>query len=658
MTWKTFFTGVFASLVVALTSSGVQAQHGALNYQQAELRQVIKDVAVRTGRTFIVAPNVKQTVTIYSPEGATLTPNETWELFLATLQVSGLAAVPVGPSEYKIIASDRATREGGAGFGKAGKGEYVTRIMRLTYVDSRTAANSLKALVSDRAVVTPVVESNSLIIVDTKANMDRLAEVVRRIDTDTSIVRTVKLINTEAAQVADTLRKLSGGGGPEAGRRTALSIVAVNASNSLILRGAPAEVKKILPIIAELDETGVPDVDLGVVYLNHADAEEIVPLLKDIIDSSYIASETAGGGRKPSISAHKQTNALIINADADTQKTIKSVIRQLDIRQAQVQIEAIIVDISETAVKELGIQYILSGTGDNSVPFIANSDPTGSPNIFAAAGAAYFLSEDGGGNANDPLVTTIINSLIGTGGLTIGGGGQNSDGTIFGAILNAVQSDNDSRVLSTPSLTVLDNEPATLSSGQNVPITAGETLGQDLNNVFRTIERKDVGVILEVTPQISDDHTIRMKIRQEVSGIQRDAQSAGRDIIINKSELTTVTRADDGQILVIGGLIRDAEEYNDTKIPYLGDIPVAGNLFKSSSKTKRNSTLMVFIRPTILDDRETADAATARKYNYVRGQELMRYPVGKAEIDRIVEEYLGTGFAPTIEGFKTGGRIE
>ena len=578
--------------------------------------------------------------------------------FLATLQVSGLAAVPVGPSEYKIIASDRATREGGAGFGKAGKGEYVTRIMRLTYVDSRTAANSLKALVSDRAVVTPVVESNSLIIVDTKANMDRLAEVVRRIDTDTSIVRTVKLINTEAAQVADTLRKLSGGGGPEAGRRTALSIVAVNTSNSLILRGAPAEVKKILPIIAELDETGVADVDLGVVYLNHADAEEIVPLLKDIIDSSYIANETAGGGRKPSISAHKQTNALIINADADTQKTIKSVIRQLDIRQAQVQIEAIIVDISETAVKELGIQYILTGTGDNSVPFIANSDPTGSPNIFAAAGAAYFLSEDGGGNVNDPLVTPIINSLIGTGGLTIGGGGQNSDGTIFGAILNAVQSDNDSRVLSTPSLTVLDNEPATLSSGQNVPITSGETLGQDLNNVFRTIERKDVGVILEVTPQISDDHTIRMKIRQEVSGIQRDAQSAGRDIIINKSELTTVTRADDGQILVIGGLIRDAEEYNDTKIPYLGDIPLAGNLFKSSSKTKRNSTLMVFIQPTILDDRETADAATARKYNYVRGQELMRYPVGKAEIDRIVEEYLGTGYAPTIEGFKTGGRIE
>ena len=332
------------------------------------------------------------------------------------------------------------------------------------------------------------------------------------------------------------------------------------------------------------------------------------------------------------------------------------VIRQLDIRQQQVLVEAIIVEISDVAAQQLGVQLFLSGLRGSNIPFAITNYSNITPNIGQLAGA--FAARELGGQtttvetgdgtttttttgAATELIQGAANALSAINGGLVGAAVQNSN-AIFGAIINAVRSDNQSNILSTPSIMTLDNQEARILVGQEIPITTGEALSPNFDNAFRTVQRQNVGITLEVRPQINAGGTIRLDLRQEVSSIAGPVSSTFRDLILNKREIETTITVDDGEIVGIGGLLDDNDRRTLDRIPLLGDIPVLGNLFRSRGRSRARTNLMVFIRPTILRSAQDARAMSARRYNYARGQQLLGNPNREPTLDELVRDYLGT----------------
>lgn len=671
-----------ALLLGASVLAPADAQTGAaLNYEDADLRAVAEDISIRTGRTFIVDPTLAGTVNIISPADADLSPDEVWEVFLASLQLNGYTAVPIGDREYKIVRSQQALREGGEQ--GAAAGSAVTRLVQLRFVDVRNAANAVRALIADTGLVQPIVENNSLIVADTAANVQRVVELLRELDVDNSVVRPVTLTNAPASEVASTLVEIiSSQTGPEGGRAGAVSVVPVDATNQIILRGNPDEVRRLVPIVQELDSAGGNRVGFDAIYLNHANAEQVVELLRGLLPGQVGAAVGGEGGAPPgagfggpqtTISFDEGTNAVVVNAPPDTQRLVRSIVRRLDIRRPQVMIEAIVVEISNTTAKELGVQYLSGGDG---FPASIGSFPGSGPNIVSAAGAAYFLGPgadsvtggqrvvvDANGNpivdnsevnpalvsVSGQLVEAAVGQLLNFSGFAAGFADRTDDGSVYGVLLNAIQSDANSNVLDTPFTIALDNQPARLQVGQEIPIVTGRATGDDFTGgVFANVEREDIGTILEVTPQINEGNTVQLEINLEVSSIGAFAGPT-QDIITNKSVINTVATAESGETLVIGGLVGNDRQNTESKVPILGDIPLLGNLFKGQSRQRSDQTLMIFIRPTIIRDSLTARAATARKYDYTVQQQNRadRNKRGPSRLEQLEEEFLGTGtFTP------------
>jgi general secretion pathway protein D len=323
---------------------------------------------------------------------------------------------------------------------------------------------------------------------------------------------------------------------------------------------------------------------------------------------------------------------------------LERIITDLDRRRAQVLVEAIIVEMSDDTARELGLQFLVSGSNDSTVPFVSTNYSRSAPSMLALAGALSSNTPFSTGTTDtNPFAEAAINSLLGLTGLSVGVGGQNGD-TLFGAILTAVENDTQSRILSKPFNMTLDNGTSSLLVGQEVPVATGEVLGNSNTNPFRTVERKKIGVGLDVTPRISNDGTIRMDITQEVSNIaQSITTGTSTDLIFNTRTISTSVIADDGEIVVLGGLVQQTETQTNEKVPLLGDIPVAGRLFRSEGKQMGRTNLMVFIRPTIVRDREDARKATSRSYRYLRAQELWNgeEDSGKS-LDAFINQVLGS----------------
>jgi general secretion pathway protein D len=319
---------------------------------------------------------------------------------------------------------------------------------------------------------------------------------------------------------------------------------------------------------------------------------------------------------------------------------MERVVEALDKRRAQVLVEAIIVEMSDNTARELGVQFLLSGTGESTVPFLSTNFSRSAPNLLSLAGAVVDPDVFGGTN---PFTEGAVSSLLGLDGASLGVGGRDGD-TLFGAILTAIEQDTQSKVLSKPFNMTLDNGTSELIVGQQIPVTTGETLSSDNSNPFRTVTRQDVGIILRVTPRISADDTIRMDIFQEVSSISTTLSSGTDDFVTNQRQFTTNVLADDGEIIVIGGLIEQTDETVNSKVPIAGDIPVVGNLFKSEGTTYDRTNLMVFIRPTIVRDRDDARAVTSRNYRYIRAEELLRGDDDESvsDLDIFIGNVLGT----------------
>ena len=647
-----------AGLVLMATPAWAQgARCGAeLNYEDADIRVVIDEVAVRTGRTFLLDPAVQGRVTIKSPPNGGVCADEAWELFLAMLRVNDFTAARISEGKYKILPIQEAARAGSrVGADDVTGDEYVTQIVRLKYIDAREAAANLAQIIGNNGVVSPMRSGNSIIIVDTAANAQRLQNVLRELDRDTTIYRTIALNHASAADAARVVQELAQEIAEESGQGGGnFSVVPIEASNSILLRAEPTLVRRLESVVSEIDRFGQNASDLSVVYLNHADAEDLAPLLEDVANKGPVGPEGERiGGARATISFHKPTNAVIINGDADIQRTLKNVIAQLDVRRPQVLVEAIVVDVSEDLARELGVQYFLTGNEDSGVPFSATNFSSG-PNVLAAAGSALLesgsfpvgLDATESDDLSNQFATTALNSLLGVQGLALGGGTDLGNGNLFGAILTALQTDTDTNVLSTPSVVTLDNQTARLQVGQEIPITTGEAVGNDFSNAFRTVNREQVGVILEVTPQINDGNSVTLELTQEISSVAGPIIASSTDLITNKREITTTALIDDGEILVIGGLIDEIRSINEDKVPLLGDLPGVGNLFKSTSRERRRQNLMVFIRPTVIRDKDTAKAATRKKLDYIRARELLARGNPRSDLDIMIEQVTGVDSLP------------
>ena len=612
-----------------------------LNFEDVELSALIADVSTVTGYTFVVHPEARtKRITVSST--TPLTRQQVFDVFLSSLRVHGFTAVPAGKATYRIVPEQSAVGE--AGMGAYGSNAFTTEIFSLQHLNALEAAKMLKPVIDEQGQVIANAQSNTLVIVDYASNIPRLRSMVDKIDSDPSVTETIQLANTSATEVANILTSLNTSAGEDA-YKSNFRAIASEAGNALILRGDPAAVERAKLVTADLDGRDRLQDTIRVVPLNNADAADVVPILQQVAFAIDKRRGLADANEATTIAHHDSTNSLVISAAPETLLSLERVISDLDRRRAQVLVEAIIVEMTDDTARQLGLQFLLSGTGSNSVPFATTNFSASAPNLLTLAGAIssdtpFADGEDS--SVNDALTTAALNSLLGLTGLTVGVGGQDGD-TLFGAVLTAVEADTNSRILSKPFNMTLDNGTSSLLVGQNVPVTTGQVLGDDNTNAFTTVDRQDVGVGLTVTPRISNDGTIRMQIEQEVSNIAGAITAGVTDVVFNTRKINTSVIADDGEIIVLGGLIEQTEAFSNEKVPLLGDIPVAGRLFRTEGKSLGRTNLMVFIRPTIIRDRAGAAAATSRSYNYIRAEELWDGEGNDtSSIDNFITEVLGS----------------
>lgn len=632
----------------------------ALRMQNVELTAFIQDVSRATSTTFIVDPRVQGTVNI-SREQA-LSNEDLIGVLLSVLRANGLIAVPAGPATYRVVPDDTAAQQPGTPLG------FATSVFPLQRIDARAAAESLKPLVGRGGVVMALPHGNQLLVADYTDNLRRIRGLVSQIDSDNASIDTVILRNTSARELSATLTELFGsrdatGGAP-------LSVLPVASSNSLVLRGNPALVQRAVRMAMDLDARAERNGDVAVVRLQHASAEQLLPVLQQLIGQSPDAVPTNGStqaqpqllaagatqndpanaqvitpasGRRPVIVRYPGANSLIIHADPDTQRTLLEVIRQLDVRREQVLVEALVVEISDEAAKTLGTQLLLAGK-DGNVPIGVTQFNSTDPGIVSLAGGLLAnrnrdQEDEDGDSVADLARQAAAQSLLGLSGGLLGFGGESND-RLFGVIINAVKSDARSNLLSTPSILTLDNEEAHILVGQEVPVTTGEVLSSNNNNPFRTIDRQDVGIRLTVKPQINSGGGVTLAIKQEASSVNGTVSGSSDELVLNKREIETSVVVDDGAMVALGGLLDHNGSHRSDRIPLLGDIPVVGALFRSNTRSSARTNLMVFLRPTVIRNADDARRNAAQRYGYLRDTELRGDPTALAELDALVRDYL------------------
>lgn len=624
--------GLLVSPIASAQMDEPAEQRHRINLNDVELTDLIEDVSILTGYTFIVHPQVRGRVTVTSQTA--LTTEEVFDVFLSTLRVHQFVAIPSGDRTYRIVPEQTASSNAGLmSRGTNGDG-YITQILRLNFFSAVEAAQMIKPVVNPSGQVIANRNSNTLVVVDYASNMGRIREIVAQLDADQTITETLALQNVPAGEMEQLLSGLKDE------FTMAFTVASSDSTNAIIVRGDEVAVAKALQVARQLDQTERVRDTVRVIPLNNAKSDELVPVLERLAAAvERQAGAGEGTGVPPTIASHEATNSLVISADHDMLNAIERVVAELDVRRPQVMVEALVVEMSDNAIDELGLQFFVSGT-NGEIPFASTNYSRSAPNMLALTGA---LVSDGGligdSSTTNSFQSAAISSLLGLEGLTLGGGGQSGD-TLWGIILNAVQTDVESNILSTPMLMAVDNEISSIIVGQEIPITTGEVLGDSNSNPFRTVERKNVGVQLDVTPQIGEGDSVKLTIYQEASNVA-DAIDGG-EFITNKRSISTSVVADDGELIVLGGLVEQTSSVSQSQVPVLGDLPGIGRLFQSKGRTRARTNLMVFIRPTIVRDTDDVRMTTAQKYRYIRAQEIMRDEESNSAMDQFLQEVLGT----------------
>lgn len=576
-----------------------------VNFKDSDIQEVIKFVADITGKTVIVDPRVKGKVKVIS--ASALNEAELYDLFLSVLETQGFTAIEVGNIVRVIPRKDaRTSAVPVVNQPNFGTDAYITQVIQLYNVSASKVLPVLRPLAPQHAHLAAYEPSNAIIISDTVANIARLKDIIQRIDrAGVAETDVIALEYAQATDMAAMLQQLSKNE-KDTPQNTKAIIVADQRSNSLLVTGDEVRRQKVLALVKRLDVSQPQSGNVQVVYLEYADAEEVATVLAKVVSSiSKLETDAEKKSVQPSaanasVEADPATNSLLITADADTMESLLSVVKRLDIRRAQVLVEAIIVEIRGDLSRELGVEW---------AAFKKNRVLAASQNSGALA---TVISGVENGSAD-------LSSLTGQ---TIGFGGTSGDGVNFAGLINFFQGNTEANVLSTPSLLTTDNNEAEISIGQNVPFVTGSftTTTGDATNPFQTIQREDVGISLKVTPQINEGDTVILDIEQEVSSISNSAGAS--DIITNERKISTKVIAQDGETIILGGLISDDIQQQEQKVPVIGDIPLVGGLFRNDSITVTKSNLMVFLRASIIRDEKSMAGATGEKYRYIRDQQL------------------------------------
>ena len=584
-----------------------------LNFQDVDIRALINTVSEVTGNNFIVDPRVKGKVTLVS--GGPLNADEIYSVFLSVLEVHNFAAVPAGdvikilpsnivkqsptPMEFDVL-SETDDRQ-------------ITQVLRLKHASVQELLPILRPLLPPTSHFAAHAPTNTLVFTDTASNVHRLLEIIDRIDVPDrrSSVHVVYLKYAQASVLSGVLDKLAGslrGGGEAKASQASISVQGDDALNALIVNAPDSEFRLLQAVIDQLDIERPIEGDVHVIYLKHAKATEMVDILNNVSQARSSQGEAERQSREQSVQADEATNALVINAPNDAFRTLEHVVEKLDVRREQVYVETIIAEVSTNRAADLGIEWQANDTGATGGQASANT---------------VFSPQAGG------LTLGFINNLI-----------IDITGNIvpdLSFVLRALRSDTNTNILSTPNLVTLENEEAEIIVAREVPFITGQfttnvgttttvDVGDDtaINavNPFQTIERKDVGITLRITPQINAGNTVRLEIEHEISNVSDINIQAASDIITDKRSIQTTVEVDDGQIIVLGGLIRDDVVGTVEWVPILGKIPLIGALFRRKSKSVVKTNLMIFLQPRIVRSTEDLMGPTREKYDFIRNQQI------------------------------------
>lgn len=591
----------------------VAAEELSLNLKNADIQALIETVAEMTGRNFVVDPRVKGKVTVVSAD--TLDREAVYNVFQSILEVHGYATVEA--DGITKVVPDVNAKQGPIPTGSGDDNRWDDVISRVIQVENVPAAQLvpiLRPLVPQQGHLAAYTPSNVLVLTDRAANIRRLVSIIERIDQSTdSEVEVVRLENATASEVIQTLNSLKQQDQGR-GNRDQAFFAADERTNSILISGSEQQRLELRALIAHLDTPLERTGNTEVVYLQYAKATDLVSLLEGIQTSRTEGDNQQANDAVFNIQADEMTNALVITAPSRVQKELKAVINKLDIRRAQVLVETIVAEVTTDRARELGVEAVLDNTPASGQAPVA-ATPFGEGSLLSVGQAV--LTEDLGGVAGGGLGN----------GLSLAVGDFNREGADFGFLLRALNSDAATNILSTPSIMTLDNEEAEIVVGQNVPFITGQFTDTGGNaatpqSPFQTIERQNVGLTLKVTPQINEGGAIRLGLEVESSSLSASAVNAS-DLITNERSINTNVLVEDGQLIVLGGLIDDTTRDNIQKVPVLGDIPLLGNLFRFRSSSRVKQNLMVFMRPVILKDAATTSQYSHEKYRYMREQQRL-----------------------------------
>ena len=596
----------FKLICVLLISFGnINAQDSfILNYEDVDIKKVTQDIAQFSKKTIILDPRVKGKITIYS--NANLNRDQVWDVYLRTIQVNGFGAISED-GFLRVVPENEATRDMTS---ESSLGGFETAVIPLINRSSEEILPMIKPITGRQSHLSNIPSINSILLVDRASNVNRIRNLLNDLDkNNTAKISILKLNNLSSIEAVRILDRLKTQNNPTINQFISIPFTP---SNSVILSANDLITNNITNTLNSLDKDIMSDDSMDVIYLKYAQAKDISAILNSISGSFISDAE----GKKTVITHHEKTNSLVISSAEDNLNSIRNIVSKLDIRRAQVLVEAIVVDLSEKAATRLGVEAIYSGNDEDSIPIGITRFSGSGADLLAIAGAADDESDV-------TLTNTAVSSLLNTQGLVAGFGDLTKGKDNFVGILNAIAEDTDSNILSTPSILAMDNEPARLFIGQEIPITTGESLGTNNSNPFRTTSRQEVGIELEITPQINEGASVILNIKQGVSGVAGISQS-GLDLITNKREIETTVLVDNNQIIVLGGLIDEDTQEVVSKVPLLGSIPLLGRIFQSSSTSTSTKNLMVFLKPTILTNSDIANEISLEKYNYFKAEQQLK----------------------------------
>jgi general secretion pathway protein D len=625
-----FSVNLYAENTTTSTSPAGTEQTWTVNFKETDIQELIRFVAAASKRTIIVDPQVKGQVQVISNKP--VNSKELYELFLSILEVNGFTAVESG--EVTRIISSKDARTAPVSVSTRGdrepSSEVITEVVQLQNISAAKLIPVLRPLAPQEAHMAAYAPSNAIIISDTVANIARIKQVIKSIDLSsvqkTDIVELKHASSEEVVAMLQQLEKSETAKGLDQSKE--IILVADKRTNSVLVTGDELDRQRVKVLIEHLDTPLTQSGNVKVVYLEYALAKDLAQVLTKVVQNMERISEqekTSGAAKTSTatIEADEGTNSLIITAKADVMQSLQAVIARLDIRRAQVLVEAIIVEMSDNDGRALGVEWL----------FLNDSGGYGSSTNAGLGGAvaesAFAVDDDG-----EPVDSRagIANVLSNTAGQVLGVGRLDDD-LSFNVVINALQGNSEANILSTPSLLTLDNEEASITVGENISFSTGSYTStgdssSNPDNPFQTVERENVGITLKITPQINEGDSMVLAISQEVSNVIESGKTVNNNPVTSERKIETKVLADNGQIIVLGGLIEDDVTEQVQKIPFLGDIPLLGRLFRSTSVQIGKKHLLVFIRPTIVRDKRSMDATTAQKYRLIREQQLQEIQEG------------------------------